>query len=230
MPPSVPISRTSASGHTVVSTASALEEYSMTEILSPSEFGVYERRMPQRREEWLLGRYVAKRAAVEYVLATYGVTCPLSSFSVVSEGPPYFRAESEDGTPLESLHVSIAHSGNRAIAHVAPKSVTAGVGVDIEEVRHFSPTTLEAFLTAHEYASYEALSAPERDVYATELWCIKEAYSKAHKVGLLMHPRRIEVVRHDTALWELVVDGVPVSLSMRWTTHCDGYIMVTLVL
>ncbi|SMX34722.1 type I polyketide synthase [Actibacterium lipolyticum] len=151
----------------------------------------------KRRWEWLRGRSAAKDAV--RMLLQSGILP--ADIEVTSTGP-------DDGPIIGSTwatewgarpHISISHTGEYALSAAVDPAKFAGVGVDIERVKHRE----EAFLTtAFSPAEREMIAtAPEgdaRDRLVTRLWCAKEATGKSFGVGLAHALDRFEVVTGGT--------------------------------
>ncbi len=201
--------------------------------LSAREVSQYYARADSKKADWLCGRLAAKRAIQAHIERVSGVTVPYRELEIISrpQQPPVLLIE-DTALPHECIpeHIvfSLAHAAGVAIACVESALRYRAVGVDIEPIRTFEESTLRAFLTPREYEAYRGLEATARNAFATQRWCIKEAYLKACGVGLRMHPGRIEVVEkaspdeHIT----LSVDGAPVCAVVHWTTMNGVYILV----
>ena len=146
---------------------------------------------PPRQRQWLLGRVAAKdavRAWQSRRLGAQAMPHP-ASFRIVndSQGQPMVEQLSEHAS---SVHVSIAHCEDRAIAiaHDRP------VGVDIERISPRDPDFLDSIATPTEQALLKARGdAPEQAAeWTTRLWCAKEAVGKMTGAGVNGAPTRFE--------------------------------------
>lgn len=85
-------------------------------------------------------------------------------------------------------HVSIAHSGARAVAVAARRPV----GVDIEVITPRRPGVQRFLLHPDEYAAFEALSCdPTRALIL--YWTLKEATLKGLRTGLRLSPKKLRL-------------------------------------
>ncbi len=132
-----------------------------------------------RRRAFLLGR-VAARTLLAHRLALDPTAVPLR---VDPDGAPVVAAPS---TP--ALYVSIAHSGDRAVAAAGHRPL----GVDLEHVRPRHPNLHRYLLHASEYALLERLPMP-RDEALILCWTLKEATLKALRTGLRLSPRTLQL-------------------------------------
>jgi 4'-phosphopantetheinyl transferase len=163
-------------------------------------------RVPKRRDDWLLGRWTAKRAL------TAVIGCG-------SAGPG--DAEARDGSRLSALarvevraaasgvpeafrdeerarvSLSISHSAGRAVAALAAADVA--LGCDLEEVAARSPGFLEEAFTDEERAAITA--APRSDLATALYWSAKESVLKALGEGLRL------------PLLDLSVEGRPAGVG-----------------
>lgn len=88
--------------------------------------------------------------------------------------------------PGSGLNVSLAHSGDKAIAVISPRAI----GVDLEEIRTKPPSLLDYILADEEKDHIYSLNVP--DSHRLFLcWTLKEAVLKGMGVGLRSAPRRV---------------------------------------
>ena len=161
--------------------------------LSMEEMPVFQSyaRVPQRQEQWLLGRIVAKDAVRRWVAEqTRATMLHPAAFTIDTDaqGRPFIKTiPSCDKPPL----VSIAHCESRAIA-VARREA---VGVDIERIAPRDVGFVQAFTTAKERDMIDAFPAAERDQWITRLWSAKEAVAKLLGRGFDGAPQSFEAVK-----------------------------------
>ena len=109
-------------------------------------------------------------------LMAYRTAYPADAFpperSVTPEGKPFFPARPE-------FHYSISHSGEWVVCAVG----AVPLGVDIQVERPVRPVVFRA-LSAAEQAELDGLEERERLSAFFDVWCLKEAYSKAIGLGL----------------------------------------------
>jgi len=143
-------------------------------------------RFTKRRSEYLLRRWVGKRA----VAVATGLPVDPASLARVEianrpGGAPYVLV---DGEPAE-LGISLSDRAGWAVALVGP---TGGrVGCDLELVEPRSDGFVGDFLTADEQA-YVAGRA-DRDAVVNLMWSAKESALKVLGVGLRRDTRSVEV-------------------------------------
>jgi phosphopantetheinyl transferase (holo-ACP synthase) len=159
---------------------------------------------PKRRQDWTLGRVVAKRAVRE-ALERLGLPAPDDArFAIVSDERGAPRVEPVT-TP--ALAVSLTHSHGQAAAWALPAGSEGGLpGVDLELVQPRRLGTLRFYLHPPEREWVMALQGHEqdpppkaappspRDHAAIVMWALKEAAFKA------LRPAR------GTGLYDLAVE------------------------
>jgi len=90
--------------------------------------------------------------------------------------------------PDSGLHLSLAHSGDKAIAAVAPRTI----GVDLEEVRTKPDALLDYILAESEKRHIYDLDIPDSQRLFL-CWTLKESVLKALGVGLRSAPRKVQL-------------------------------------
>ena len=184
--------------------------------------------VPKRREDWLLGRFTAKRLVQKAAAVALGRTVAPESFEVAAEssGAPFVRHVSGERLPLS---ITISHS--RSNAFCALLAVPgAQIGADLEFVEPRSPGFVRDFFTPAEAAACEESPVVERALLANAIWSAKESVLKALGFGLTVDTRGVEIhlsveradgtlrPREDT--WrrfdavcaaDIDVDGIPLS-------------------
>jgi phosphopantetheinyl transferase len=161
--------------------------------LGATEREEYRTHAPRGRRHWLMGRIAAKDAVRRWLWAR--------------GAGPLFPAEvaiaaNEHGRPLVNaprpwkVCVSIAHSGDLAVAIAGEKAV----GIDVEIIEPRNPGLEMVALSARERALLDrAVSGvggdPERarSEAFTRFWAAKEAVSKAEGTGLAGRPTAFTV-------------------------------------
>jgi 4'-phosphopantetheinyl transferase len=131
----------------------------------------------KRRNEWMAGRLAAKLALRRLRRNLHGTAPALADIRIANrpDGP-------HRGQPVaaEGEHVGISHSHSYAAAVAG----TLPVGIDIERVRPFSVTVREMMLTPGERERLAGLSPEAADERHTLAWAFKEAFMKAHGLGV----------------------------------------------
>lgn len=169
-------------------------------------------RFARRREEWLLGRWTAKKLLrrVHGALARL----PLKDWSVANaaNGQPF---ASLDGARLAGC-LSISHrSGRAACAWTSRAEV--GVGIDLEQVESRTDAFVRDYFTPAEQALV-AGERRERDVVL--VWSVKEAMLKALGEGLRLDTRSVEVLRiashTQIDAWNQLEVRSPFQMEVNW--------------
>lgn len=162
----------------------------------------------KRRQDWLLGRWAAKRA----VAASLGASdrpLPLRAIEILAapDGAP----EAYVATVAAPLAISISHSAGRALCAVVPRGMT--VGCDLEHVETRDEGLVDDFFSADEIATVRRSEGHARDLLVTLLWSAKESALKLLREGL----------RLDTRSARVAVGEAPASAG-AWTplaVRCD---------
>jgi phosphopantetheinyl transferase len=204
----------------------ATRELMMRRYLVAAERAEYADRSPMAQRQWLLGR-VAVKDAVRELLWRRGAG-PLFPAQIRvgndAAGRPWAR-----GPGGETYRVSLAHTGQVAVALVAVDG--EAVGIDIEPVvgRPVDSVAAAALTEAEKDLVKRAGPAGEAELL-TRLWTAKEAAAKAAGSGLRGHPRRFAVteltgtgctVTADGRSWPILhrrLDGPDQAYVVAWTT------------
>lgn len=185
-------------------------------LLTPAELEQFSGFLnPQRRRDWLLGRWTAKRLVQTHIAATDGFHSALDTFAIEQEpnGAPYVKEVSsslgESGEPLPNppqvgegfsfphfangrmpIALSISHSHGYAFCALCAAGTTnTRLGVDIELVEARPENFVQEFFTAREQVN---TGAGRLDLLTTVTWSGKEAVLKAAHLGLRIDPRRVQ--------------------------------------
>lgn len=146
-------------------------------------------RFTKRRSEYLLRRWVGKRA----VALTTGTPTDVSSLARIevanhASGAPFVLV---DGSPA-GLEVSLTDRAGWAVALVGDD--LRGVGCDLEIVEPRSTGFVTDFLTPAEQNYLDGLTTDDdRHEAANLLWSAKESALKVLKTGLRRDTRSVEV-------------------------------------
>lgn len=166
------------------------------EILWPERLEQLSRFPEQSQQHSLAGDLLA--------LMAYRAAYPADAFpperAVTPEGKPYFPAR-------PAFHYSISHSGEWVVCAVG----AVPLGVDIQVERPVRPTVFRA-LSAAEQAELDGLAERERLPAFFDVWCLKEAYTKAIGLGLQARFRDFSVSKKA----EISVPGFSVALPPFW--------------
>jgi phosphopantetheinyl transferase len=95
------------------------------------------------------------------------------------------------------LSLSIAHTGEQAVAIVGECGDERGVGIDVEPMGRNHPGLESGALTTQEQALLFAVPVARREEWWLRLWCAKEALAKAIGRGMAGHPFNLMVQQID---------------------------------
>ena len=162
----------------------------LTPAERPVEAGL---RVAKRRDDWRLGRWVAK-SAVRRCLSAAGEPPPVERIGIIA---------ADDGAPEVVLPersapaLSLSHSAGVGFAVAATALGGAGprpsLGCDLERIEERSAAFVRDYLTQSERDAV-AEAAPElRATCVTLAWSGKEAVLKLLRSGLRSDPRGVEV-------------------------------------
>lgn len=145
----------------------------------------------RRREEWLLGRWLAKKLILDQARVTPITPAPLGEcdveiFSLDGLGRRT-RPRIMIGGLAQSWSLSIAHSEDLVLVALSTHP-RVSVGVDVVAVQSWTNSSLEMWFTTAERRWIETGAARP-----STLWAIKEASYKAVNQGEPFVPRKIEV-------------------------------------
>jgi len=137
--------------------------------------------IPWRREDFLLGRWAAKRL----LAAVLG--CEIGPALEVRAAPSGRPEAFLDGHPLR-LSLSLSHREGLALAAV--DDAGNPVGADLEAVEPRSDAFVRDYFTVKEIA---AVASGRRDLLANLIWSAKESALKALGAGLTLDTRSVEI-------------------------------------
>lgn len=175
-------------------------------------------RLPKRRNEWRLGRWVAKNAVAEWS----AVDLARVEIRPADDGAPEAFV---DGAPAP-VGLSLSHRAGRALAAVAEAGVA--LGCDLELIEPRSAAFVRDYLSAAERAAV----APDPTLYANLVWSLKEATLKALRTGLRLDTRSVEVTLQEGPLdgWHpAVVHRHNQALVFHGWWRREGDLVVTVV-
>ncbi|PID95921.1 MAG: hypothetical protein CSA84_07540 [Actinomycetales bacterium] len=157
-------------------------------------------RFAKRRNEYLLRRYVGKRA-VAVILGRPLASEALAGIEILNrdDGSPYVRV---DGQHL-AFELSLADRAGWAVALVSGQLAGNGtrttpgagtIGIDLELVEPRSPGFVTDWLTSTEQEHLRGLPGEDSQAQAANLiWSAKEAALKVFHTGLRADTRSVEV-------------------------------------
>ena len=178
-------------------------------------------RFPKRRNDWLLGRWTAKRAICAYQSRKDAI---LSSLEIraAADGAPEVFCDGEAG----GISLSISHSEDQGFCAVSLPGCS--IGCDLERmVAHEDPFT-EDYFTPEEIAFCK--NAPAENALIVNLvWSAKESMLKALRQGLRRDTRSVRIhpdLRGPEGSWNTWT-GLCLESSRNfwgWWRSCNGYI------
>ncbi|MFQ5571114.1 MAG: 4'-phosphopantetheinyl transferase family protein, partial [Rhodothermales bacterium] len=162
-----------------------------------------------RRREFTLGRAAARLLLAEHL----GVEPGRVPLFVADDGAPAIEGE--------DVGVSIAHTGDHAVAAVAARRV----GVDLERIAPRHPGLPQFLLHPEEYEPFDAL--PLDGTRGLILyWTLKEATLKALRTGFRLSPKklRLELDLAGQAACVHIADGP--TMQVRFEERAQCYLAV----
>lgn len=148
----------------------------------------------KRRNEWVLGRAVAKDAVRRLLRAKHRVDLYPADIEIDhdQDGRPFARVLGT-GEPMAMPAISIAHSDGHAVALAGHCADGHRLGIDLERIRPRADSFLTIAFSEAELTILQSVAGSERDEWVTRLWCAKEAVAKALGKGLVDGPRSLAV-------------------------------------
>lgn len=156
----------------------------------------------KRRQEFILGRAVARMLLAERLDVN-----PRNVTLEVAESGAVDVVDSE-------LHISIAHSGDHAVAAAAPRYV----GVDIETIAPRHVDLHRYMLHPNEYYLIDTLPL-DRERAQILCWTLKEAVLKGMREGLRYSPKKLQLkIDMERASAEANAEN-----GRRWTVYFEEW-------
>ncbi|MBK8027575.1 MAG: 4'-phosphopantetheinyl transferase superfamily protein [Chloroflexi bacterium] len=156
----------------------------MLSALAPSEQDRYAAlKTDKRRQDWLLGRWTAKRLVGHLWQAETGQQRPPETILVATE--PGGAVALPD---FPDWRLSISHSAGHAFCAVFRGST---VGADIERIAPRAPVFAADYFTTEECALVARIGDNLTDRLTTAIWSGKEAALKALRIGLTVDTRSV---------------------------------------
>jgi malonyl CoA-acyl carrier protein transacylase/phosphopantetheinyl transferase len=185
--------------------------------LCAAELEKYRTHAPRGRRHWLMGRIAAKDAVRRWLWARgAGPLFPIEVTIVADEhGRPIVNVPGP-----RNVCVSIAHSGDLAVAIAHEKSV----GIDVELIEPRNPGVEAVALSAIERALLDRVvsgvrrePAQARAEAFTRFWAAKEAVSKAEGTGLAGRPTAFVVTAVDGDRLHVICQADPTGKTREYT-------------
>ncbi len=143
-------------------------------------------RFPKRRDDWLMGRFTAKRAVAAWLGMRPARLEEIEIRSAASGAPEVYLLERP-----APIVISLSHRNGVAACAVAPSGVALGCDLEIAEPR--GEAFLADYFTAGEQACIREAPAAERPRLAALFWSAKESALKALRAGLRLDTRSVSV-------------------------------------
>jgi 4'-phosphopantetheinyl transferase len=160
-------------------------------------------RFRKRKNDWLLGRWTAKRSIIACQNKKYPIITELE-IRAARDGAPeaYYR-----GKPAP-VSLSISHSQERALCAVVPGDFR--IGCDLEWMEPREPNFAADYFTPEEM-SLVLQASGKRELAETLIWSAKEATLKLLRKGLTRDTRSVRIrvdLTESADTWQ------------RWTGEC----------
>lgn len=196
--------------------------------LTSEEVRVFERlKTPQRRQDWLAGRWAAKELIQKYLYNEAGRELALSHIEIMNDenGAPYARVP-RTTRPLRDLRspslklgtwnfeISLAHSAGYGLAGFSPHGP---IGVDLQQIRPVRSDLIERVLTEYEREklTYYFPQRPLEGFFV--FWTLKEATIKALRIRPALPWHSISIRLTKVAQAEILLPhGMLLGQWHRW--------------
>jgi acyl transferase domain-containing protein/phosphopantetheinyl transferase len=195
--------------HLVSGSALADTDALAQQILGPEEQALFASlgQPPERRRQWLLGRLAAKGALRQCLESDLGQP-PLDPHDL--QVLPDERASLQLRLPPEvelprPVRISLAHTGDYAVALATAREDALAVGIDLERVSELPAGVAELAFTPAERDLLAALDPAADESWPLRLWCAKEAAGKALGRGLSDGPQALVVTQAEAATGAVTV-------------------------
>jgi len=160
-------------------------------------------RSKKRRDEWLLGRWTAKRLLQAMLLGRDDYLVALDAIEIANDadGAPFATCNPllVSGRAPQSVawNLSLSHSREHALCAISPLFVGEGagerLGADLEYIEPRAGNFVGDYFTAREIARVNASAPAQRDIVVNAIWSAKEAALKALRKGLSVDTRAVEI-------------------------------------
>ena len=174
-------------------------------------------RFTKRRNDWRLGRWTAKLAALAFLHIKNESDLSLFEIRAASDGAPEVFIRNK---PAE-VAISISHAGRRSFCVAGPPCMAPGCDIELLEPRG---ELLAMDYFTHEEIEFVRTAAPEHKVLVTNfIWSAKESVLKALREGLRRDTRSICIQPGLTRIFhcqEIVGLEEHKNVWSRWTGIC----------
>ena len=159
-------------------------------LLAPEEVTALERFTSDRRRDWLLGRWTAKRLLQQVVEQQCGFDVPLDTIVILTAGNDAPFTDFREPCTGRQFSLSISHSQDYALCAVI-EGRNARVGADLEWVEPRGKGFVDEFFTDEERELVYRRVQRLHDLHVTSIWSAKESVLKAAGVGMRVDPRSV---------------------------------------
>ena len=142
---------------------------------------------------------------------TYGIPISKQRHSVTNYGQPFIQSKQE-------IHYSISHSGSWVTSAVA----NIPIGIDIEAIGKHVNSIITNFLTKNELQYINTFQQPDIVSKATQLWTLKESYSKGLGTGLSEGFNTLELTPSNGS-FKIAKNGTPVPAHFHSITSLPNH-------
>ena len=154
----------------------------------------------KRRQDWLLGRWTAKRLIQDVLWRQTGQLLALPEIEVRNgrRGDPIvsgYLSRMNGQLPVKELDslvtLSVSHAHGHAFCALVERP-SWPIGADLEWIERRSEAFVADYFTAAEQERVSQAEGTMRDVLVTAVWSAKEAVLKALHLGLTVDTRCVE--------------------------------------
>jgi len=148
------------------------------------------------QHSYLLGRYCAKQAAANYN------NLPITQLHNIQIKAGIFQQPLIQGKNISNTQITLSHCDDLAIALAFPDTII--LGIDLETIKPHKATTMQSQMTAFELDIVKQLFPTTKFTLSLALlWTVKEALSKALRVGLTIpfEMLAIETIQAKNHVW-----------------------------
>lgn len=146
-------------------------------------------RFPKRRNDWLLGRWTAKRV-LRCFLVQSGQDAPDYQALEIRNAPDGAPEAFLNGRPAP-VSLALSHSGREAFCVISRPGIALGCDLEAIEVR--DQAFIEDYLCDEERLLVAHAAVEEQPLLATLIWSAKESALKCLRAGLRRDTRSILV-------------------------------------
>ena len=166
-----------------------------------------------RREQWLAGRWIAKRMITRAVPC-----CHLCQVEILSRGRDGLGTSPRVSVRgvLQSSRLSISHSGHSILVGWSGKDQPLGVDLAVDVPQS------DAFLAAWYSSNERNWIGEQPSTRGAVLWGLKESIFKACGAGNKWNPASIAIEAFDNARVRSQIQGSPLPTLRTWIRNVDG--------